>query len=246
MERVSGLKLQDYFQKEIFDVLGMKSTSFRLTDAIKAERADMAVRLDGKVVPSPTRLFADDVKADMGGAGLWSCGRDYVKVLQAVLQKPSPLFKKEETLELAFQPCLTKESRQAMNQMLFGTYPGNEDNAIGAMFHGGALPASGYVEVPSNPAPRKHNEDLANKDGSTEVDYTMAGLSVLNGMEGKRGGAGEAVSWGGLPNLLWCIDREKGKAVFYGSQILPPGDKPSGDAFSKFEALVFGREGAKL
>lgn len=218
------MSLGEYFKKEIFDPLGMTSTSFRVTDAIKAERSDMALRgPEGEVLHSKTRLIGDDVSHDMGGAGLWSCARDYTKVLSAVLQKPCPLFKKQETLEMAFQPCLTKESKNALNFVLFGTYPGNEDNAIGSMFHGGSLPASG-----------------------TEVDYTMAGLSVINGMEGKRGGAGKAVSWGGLPNLLWCVDREKGKAVFYGSQILPPADKASGAAFAKFEALVFGQEGAKL
>lgn len=74
----------------------------------------------------------------------------------------------------------------------------------------------------------------------------MAGLSVVNGLEGKRGGAGKAISWGGLPNLIWCMDREKGRAAFYGSQLLPPGDGTSGAAFGKFEALVFGGEGAKL
>lgn len=225
VERVTKMSLGEYFKKEFFEPLGMTSTSFRLTDAIKAERADMAARNpeNGELVHSPTRYIDDDVPVEMGGAGLWSCARDYVKVLSAILQKPSPLFKDDRTLEMAFQPCLTKESKDGMNFVLFGKYPGNEENLIGAMFHGGALPAEG-----------------------TGVDYTMAGLSVVGGMEGRRGGAGNAVSWGGLPNLLWCVDREKGKAVFYGSQILPPGDKPSGAAFSKFEALVFGGEGAKL
>lgn len=79
-----------------------------------------------------------------------------------------------------------------------------------------------------------------------EVDYTMAGLCTPKGLEGKRGGAGDAISWGGLPNLLWCVDRKKKKAVFYGSQLLPPGDLMSGQAFARFEEAVFSGDSAKL
>ena len=198
----------------------MTKTSFKLTPEIQAERADMAARgEDGNVIPSPMGaeqfLPKEEVDVQMGGAGLYSCARDYTKLLSALLQTPSPLFKEKETLEWAFQPCLTPQSRKGMNDILFG--------AFGAMFSGGALPTEGI-----------------------EVDYSMAGLSVLGGLEGKRAGAGKAIQWGGLPNLLWCVDREKGKAVFYGSQMLPPGDQKSGDAFAKFEALIFGGESPKL
>lgn len=105
----------------------------------------MAVRNpeNGAIFHSEGRLFADDVKVDMGGAGLWSCARDYTKVLQAVLQKPSPLFKDDKTLDLAFTPCLTPESKAKLNEVVFGDYPENKDGAVGSMFHGGTLPASG-------------------------------------------------------------------------------------------------------
>ena len=144
VERLTGMRLGDYFQKEFFAPLGMKSTSFDLTESIKAERADMAVRVDGKVLPSPTRFFSDDdKKVQMGGAGLLSCAGDYTKILQAVLQKPSPLFRDEKTLDLAFNPCLTEESKAALNFVVFGDYPENKDGAVGSMFHGGTLPSTG-------------------------------------------------------------------------------------------------------
>ncbi|RDI85153.1 hypothetical protein Vi05172_g4682 [Venturia inaequalis] len=35
------------------------------------------------------------------------------------------------------------------------------------------------------------------------------------------------LSWGGLPNLKWFVNRENGIAAMYASQVFPPGDKQS-------------------
>jgi len=42
------------------------------------------------------------------------------------------------------------------------------------------------------------------------------------------------LSWGGLPNLKWFVNREKGVAAMYASQVLPPGDKLSTDLSNEF------------
>ena len=217
---MTGLSLEEYFEKEFFKPYEMTSTSFDVTSkpTIKAERADMSARAQindvSMIVPSPTRIIAEKVEVNMGGGGLWSCARDYTQILQRLLQDPCPFFQNQETLEYAFQPCLSPSSKQHMHDILSGKG--------GNMFTGGSLPAE------------------------IEVDYTMAGLCTPKGLEGKRGGAGDAISWGGLPNLLWCVDRKKKKAVFYGSQLLPPGDLMSGQAFARFEEAVFSGDSAKL
>lgn len=220
VEKVTGLSLEEYLEKEFFEPYEMTSTSFDVTSkpTIKAERADMAARAQindvSMFVPSPTRIITDSVGVSMGGAGLWSCARDYTQILQRLLQDPCPFFENQETLEYAFQPCLTPASKQAMHDILSGK--------DGNLFTSGSLPAG------------------------IEVDYTMAGMCTPKGLEGRRGGAGDAISWGGLPNLLWCVDRKKKKALFYGSQLLPPGDQMSGKAFARFEELVFADEAPKL
>ena len=33
------------------------------------------------------------------------------------------------------------------------------------------------------------------------------------------------VTWEGLPNVLWAMNREKGLAMFFGTQLIPVGDK---------------------
>ena len=193
----------------------MPSSSFRLTPEIAAARADMSLRPPGseQLMPSPTRFFNDDLKVDAGGAGLFSCARDYSQVLSALLKTPSPLLK-PESLDILFTPQLGDASRETLFQTLFAKYPGNEEGLIGNMFHGGTLPMN------------------------TRVSYSCAGIIATEGVPGARGS--NAVAWGGLPNLIWCVDRDKGRAIMYASQLLPPGDAKSGAAFAVFEKAVFG------
>jgi CubicO group peptidase (beta-lactamase class C family) len=42
------------------------------------------------------------------------------------------------------------------------------------------------------------------------------------------------LSWGGLPNLKWFLNREHGVAAMYASQVVPPGDKKSIDLSNAF------------
>lgn len=175
----------------------------------------MSMRLpDGSLIPSPARFFTDSAKDDYGGAGLFSCAQDYIKVLIDLLQDDSKLISLASKEEL-FKQQLSTESKAALNFQLYGDYPGNTNGEVGALFSGG-LPAG------------------------TDLGYSIGGLLVVgaDGAGPDRRGKG-ALSWSGLPNLHWMIDREKGVALFYGSQLLPPGDLKSAEAFSKFEEAVY-------
>lgn len=221
VERVTKLSLEEYFQANIFKPLGMNNTSFRLTPELKANRADMTLRPPGQteLMQSPTRYFSDDVKIDAGGAGLWSCPSDYAKVLSALLKTPSPLLK-PESLDLLFTGQLSPSAKKTLHYTLFGPYPGNEDGLIGNMFHGATLPQG------------------------TPVDYSLGGIIATDGVPGGR--SGNAVAWGGLPNLVWTLDRERGRGILYASQLLPPGDTITGKAAGRFEREVLGEGRGKL
>lgn len=80
VEVVSGKRFSDYMQEIILEPLGMSNTTFRETPEIHAGIADQYLYQDGKVllceknnslIPSPNY--------DSGGAGLISCGADYIK-----------------------------------------------------------------------------------------------------------------------------------------------------------------------
>ena len=56
----------------------------------------------------------------------------------------------------------------------------------------------------------------------TEINYGLGGLLTLSDKESgiKRG----TLSWSGLPNLLWTIDRASGMSLFYANNVTPFGD----------------------
>ena len=87
VERVSGLSLEEYFQRHILQPLGMTDTSFilppnkfdRLVDSWQRQH-------DGKLEILP-RKQPQPPKAFNGGGGLYSTAADYVRFMQAILRK---------------------------------------------------------------------------------------------------------------------------------------------------------------
>lgn len=87
VEVVSGMSLEDYFQKNLLGPLGMKDTSFIL----KPEKFDRLVatyarQADGTLKENPRTLPAPP-KAYNGGGGLSSTAADYVRFLQMILNQ---------------------------------------------------------------------------------------------------------------------------------------------------------------
>ncbi|KAL8786657.1 MAG: hypothetical protein Q9195_008111, partial [Heterodermia aff. obscurata] len=72
-----------------------------------------------------------------------------------------------------------------------------------------------------------------------EKNWGLAGLLLMEDVEGGRRKG--AMSWGGLPNLVWWIDREAGLCGLYGTQILPVGDLRSVQMCQLFEREMYDR-----
>jgi len=87
VEIASGMKLSEYVHKYILDPLGMKNTGYRPTKE-QAKRLCAAYRYDnsnGTSVLIPTENpYALTKNYDSGGAGLFSCGKDYIKLISAL------------------------------------------------------------------------------------------------------------------------------------------------------------------
>jgi CubicO group peptidase (beta-lactamase class C family) len=86
VEAVSGLTLEDYFQKHICKPLGMTDTSFMVPPA-KFERLVTGYRRqpDGTMKPGD-RKPPDPPKAFNGGGGLYSTAPDYIRFMQMILK----------------------------------------------------------------------------------------------------------------------------------------------------------------
>jgi len=63
------------------------------------------------------------------------------------------------------------------------------------------------------------------------INYGCGGMVTTKDTEVLPAGS---LSWGGLPNLKWFLNRELGVAAMYATQILPPGDSMSNELSSKF------------
>jgi len=86
VEAVSGQTLEQYFQKNILQPLGMNDTSFVLA----ADKFDRKVSVYGRQNGSPLkevpRAMPDPPKAFNGGGGLYSTASDYIKFTQMILR----------------------------------------------------------------------------------------------------------------------------------------------------------------
>lgn len=214
VERVTNMSLGSYMAENIWNPLGLTSTTFRLQSRpdILNRRADMTVRTSsGALAPSPTRFFTDNAPDDHGGGGLFSCAEDYVKLLVSVLKNDGTLLK-PSSIDLLFTPYLSPAAAAAFRDNRTAAYTAYRNGPAGSKVERGATQP-------------------------IEMNYALGGqLSEKDWIGGRKAGS---MSWGGLPNLSWVIDRTSGIALLYCSQILPPGDHVSRAAFERFEGAVY-------
>lgn len=86
VETVSGMTLEEYFQKNILQPLGMRDTSF-IVQASKFDRlvSEYQRQEDGTLKENP-RALPSPPKVDNGGGGLYSTAPDYVRFMQMILR----------------------------------------------------------------------------------------------------------------------------------------------------------------
>src|SRR5580704_14325422 len=87
VETVSGLTLEQYFQKNILEPLGMRDTSF-LVPATKFDRlVAVSNRQPNGALKENPRTQPQPPKAFNGGGGLYSTANDYVRFTQMILRR---------------------------------------------------------------------------------------------------------------------------------------------------------------
>jgi CubicO group peptidase (beta-lactamase class C family) len=217
VERVTSQTLGSYMEENILKPLGMDSTSFNIKDRadILSRRADMSLRTaDGAVVPSPTRFFSDNAPDHHGGGGIFSSPGDYVKLLISVLKNDGALLR-PSTMDVLFAPCLPPDAITELRNNRRTQYKAFRESKVGST-------AALKVIQPE------------------EMNYAPGGqISEKEWLGGRKAGS---MSWGGLPNLSWVLDRESGIALLFSAQILPPGDAGIRAAFERFEYAVYNGE----
>lgn len=208
VEKVTGQTLEEYMKANIWDPLGMKSTTFhplRYPDIMKRMTGRVMRDDSGKLTKEEnafsTRVVIDEREEDFGGSGGYTTAEDYIKLLTSLLVDDGKLLK-SKWIEEAFKPQL--EHPEA-----FTTWVNN--------------PIFGSFLAPGITAEERV---------SASWDHGLIGAMVVDGVPGRVGPG--TLFWSGFANNFWFINRASGIAGFYASWIVPPGDGPTGRLYGEF------------
>ena len=105
VERLSGMRLEEYFRKWIFDPIGMEWTSFIISPRQRAELVPVRGKRAGGGFDTLDFEISQTPEQYMGGAGLYASTGDYLKFLQMFLNRgmgANGRVLKPETVELMF------------------------------------------------------------------------------------------------------------------------------------------------
>lgn len=143
IERVNGgIRLGEYFKKHIFEPLGMTSTGFR-----PSENESIRENLSATTARTPTGELVGanafppaNPKDDLGGGGLYTAPKDYIKVLIALLKNEGTLLKRE-TVDMMFAPQLpdSKYLEAVVNSQNGAMYRSGVDSKLWNFGFGGIL-----------------------------------------------------------------------------------------------------------
>lgn len=122
VETLTGLSLEAYMQKHIFQPLGMTSTTFRIAShpELHARRADIGFRGEARQTLKQGENFKPDVTPlDGGGSGLYSTASDYAKLLSALLDDGGVILESTTVRQLAM-PQVPSAAKKALEGQLHG------------------------------------------------------------------------------------------------------------------------------
>lgn len=212
--RVTGSSLGQWCTENVFKPLGMESTTFRLLEnpGFNERLMRMSTRKgDGTLEDGPEQVFAIDPVDEAGGVGSYSCAWDYTRVL-ADLMKASPTLLTKESVDLLFTPQFADGSASF--------------KALQAAKGFGVF--DGWLGLPLS-----EGADL-------QYNHGLGGLVIVEDIQSEKYFKPKGtLTWGGMPNLLWAVNREKGIGLLFATHVLPWGDVETQRLWKVFENEVW-------
>jgi len=223
LERCTGMKLNDYMHKNVFEPLGLKYISMFPDKQMKQNLARMHQRLPDGTVYERDHLYRRPLMAETkeekdrifnsGGGGCFARPTDYVQILATLLNggvspKTGNRIINEETIKQMREnqiPQFPDFARQ-------GLVPGKPDLA--------------------NPAPEMYPQA-----GNPPQGWGLSWFITIE--PGPTGRGKDCAWWAGLANLFWWADFEKGVAGMIASQVLPFGDMGVLGAWGGCEKTIY-------
>ncbi|RYP90636.1 hypothetical protein DL770_003237 [Monosporascus sp. CRB-9-2] len=213
VERLSGLRLEQYMRVNIWEPLGMWHMSFDPDSSpeLKKRKVGMSLRNEaGQLIPTTEGYYYQYSERDgaYGGSSAWGSAESYLKLLQTLCANDGRVLSRDLVDEM-FRPQLGPEGKAILNHQL-KTY-----------------------DVPKRVF--ANSFDVETQD----FDYGLGGAIGLKDVVGRR--AAGTMSWGGLPNLIWWIDRREGLCGACFTQLLPMGDVNANNLEALFEKAIYER-----
>jgi CubicO group peptidase (beta-lactamase class C family) len=209
VETVSGDPLEVYFRKNIFDPLGMKDTTFVLSQQQYARQASVHRRgPGGSLTAEPleplAKRQAPAPRSFSGGGGIYSTAADYLTLISALLRDGA----------LDGGRILRPETVALMGQ-----------NQIGDV----------DVGVLKTMTPSLSNDvDLC---PGVPCKWGFGHMINMQAMAGGRGAG--SMTWGGLLNTYYWIDPGRRIAAVFMTQVLPFADGRALRLYRQFEHGVY-------
>ncbi|KAF9694899.1 hypothetical protein EKO04_006903 [Ascochyta lentis] len=214
IERVTGLTLEEYMRENLWVPLGIKDITFQLKSRpdMKEKMADMSERDEksGKVRYTGARMTYQD--AD--GEEVQDCMGG-----QGVFTTP------EEYIKVLHAFLTTDENekllkKDTLNEFFKPQLGEGASAAINAMLQDDMI-----------------NNAMGGTTKESKKDWGLGGLLLLEDQpDGKAAGT---MIWGGLPNLIWWVDRKTGLCGLYAGQVVPTGDAKCAALDRQFEAGIY-------
>ncbi|ELR04502.1 hypothetical protein VC83_09453 [Pseudogymnoascus destructans] len=217
--RLTNTSLEAYMQSHIWDPLGIKNITFHqeLKPEVRRRLVTMTKRGARKKVWS---------KPSTGGEKIeWTDDKVYEDPCKDEFGGGGAIGSAVEYLKILTSICASD------GKLLKGT-------TIDEMFTP-QLPPGGRRALTIHNDALAETETFTSRKSGTKLNFGLGGLLVLSDDEGTGLKAG-TMTWSGLPNLLWTIDRRSGLSLFYAENVIPFGDHRSHRMQQMFEREVYG------
>ncbi|MXW97944.1 MAG: beta-lactamase family protein [Acidimicrobiaceae bacterium] len=221
VEGITGKRLGDVFAERILGPLGMDSTAFSMTPAMRERMATIHARedSDGSLIPLPGVELPPDPEIHMAGHGLYGTAEDYARFIRMWLNDGAgpggEQILRPETVEMACRNHLPEGMFIKM------------------------LPGLGATEVAKTVLPVSNPRLSNDAEFFPGMPKTWALSFMINEEEAPTGRPAGALAWAGLANLYFWIDRANGVGGFWATQIFPFADPTSVGGFLDFEKAVY-------
>ncbi|KAH8819853.1 beta-lactamase family protein [Xylogone sp. PMI_703] len=226
LERITGLSLNDYMDKHIFQPLGLKSTSFIPSKEMKERLVNISHRRpDGTLAALdhvwhwPLNASTEEEIAAVfhsGGGGCFTTISEYCQILSILLNDGVSPTTGARILQ-----------KSTIDQMFTNQLP--------------HIPNVGREPLPTA-IPILSNDITDFYPFASDLKQPLGwGLTFMltpegGGITGRKAGT---AFWVGLPNMWWWCDRESGVAGMVATQVLPFGDKQLWELWNQVETVVY-------